>query len=101
MMPWLGAQLMLVGVNLLQHQDCDIDSEYNHSRNVTGFPANWILLNNGYHTAHHLRPSLHWSLLPEYHRHHVVPKIDPALDHRSFIGLLIERLRRPPVSHAR
>ena len=23
-MPWLGAQLMLVGVNLLQHQDCDV-----------------------------------------------------------------------------
>jgi fatty acid desaturase len=100
-MPWLGAQLMLVGVNLLQHQDCDIASEYNHSRNVTGIFANWILLNNGYHTAHHLKPSLHWSLLPEYHRRHVVPKIDPALDHRTFIGLVIERLRRAPVSHAR
>lgn len=99
--PWLGAQLCLVGVNLLQHQDCDTTSEYDHSRNVTGRITNWILLNNGYHTAHHLRPSLHWSLLPDYHRDHVVPRMDPALDHRSFTGLLVERLRRPPVPHAR
>lgn len=99
--PWLGAQLCLVGVNLLQHQDCDTTSEFDHSRNVTGRITNWILLNNGYHTAHHLRPSLHWSCLPDYHRKHVAPRIDPALDHRSFAGLLLERLRRPPVSHAR
>jgi fatty acid desaturase len=88
-------------VNLLQHQDCDTTSEFDHSRNVTGRITNWILLNNGYHTAHHLRPSLHWSCLPDYHRKHVAPRIDPALDHRSFAGLLLERLRRPPVSHAR
>lgn len=99
--PWLVAQFTLVGVNLLQHQDCDTASEYDHSRNVTGALANWILLNNGFHTAHHLRPSLHWSLLPDFHRRHVVPQMNPALDHRSFLGLVIERLRRPPVSHVR
>lgn len=100
-LPWIGAQFMLVGVNLLQHQDCDTASEYDHSRNVTGALVNWFLLNNGYHTAHHLRPSMHWSLLPGFHRRHVVPRMNPALDHRSFLGLIIERLRRPPVSHAR
>lgn len=100
-LPWLGAQLTLVGMNLLQHQDCDTGSEFDHSRNITGTLANWILLNNGFHTAHHLRPSLHWSLLPDFHRRVVVPRMNPALDHRSFIGLLVERLRRPPVSHAR
>ncbi len=100
-LPWWLAQLMLVGVNLLQHQDCEMESEYDHSRNVTGGLVNWILLNNGYHTAHHLRPSMHWSLLPEFHREHVVPRMNPALDHRSFAGLLIERLRRPSTHHAR
>jgi len=100
-MPWLGAQLALVGVNLLQHQDCDSGSEYDHSRNVTGRMANWLLLNNGFHTAHHLRPSLHWSLLPEFHRCHVAPRMNPALDHRSFTGLILERLRRPADFHAR
>jgi len=98
--PWLGAQLTLVAVNLLQHQDCDSASEYDHSRNVTGALVNWLLLNNGFHTAHHLRPALHWSLLPEFHRSHVVPRINPALDHRTFAGLVVERLRRPPTSHA-
>lgn len=100
-LPWLGAQLMLVGINLLQHQDCDPRSELDHSRNVTGRLINWFLLNNGFHTAHHLRPTLHWSLLPEFHRVQVAPKIDPALDHRSLSGLLLERLRRPAPSHAR
>lgn len=100
MLPWLIAQLSLVAVNLLQHQDCDTGSEYDHSRNVTGALANWILLNNGYHTALHLRPSKHWSLLPEFHRRQVVPRIDPALDHPTFTGLLIERLQRPGKSRA-
>lgn len=100
-LPWLGAQFALVGVNLLQHQDCDSASEYDHSRNVTGVMVNWLLLNNGFHTAHHLRPSLHWSLLPDFHRRQIVPRMDPALDHRSFLGLIVERLRRPAVSHAR
>ena len=99
--PWLIAQLFLVGVNLLQHQDCDAVSEYDHSRNVTGAVANWFLLNNGFHTAHHLRPAMHWSLLPDFHRHHIVPRMNPALDHRSFAGLIAERLRRPNISHAR
>ena len=100
-MPLLGAQLVLVGVNLLQHQDCDTHSEYDHSRNVKGILVNWILLNNGYHTAHHLKPSLHWSLLPDFHRCHVVPRMNPALDHRTFTGLIFERLRRPFIPHAR
>lgn len=100
-LPWLAAQLCLVGVNLLQHQDCDMDSEYDHSRNLTGPLANWFLLNNGFHTAHHLRPGMHWSRLPEFHRTHIAPRINPELDHRTFIGLLVERLRRPPASHAR
>lgn len=39
-LPWIGAQFMLVGVNLLQHQDCDTTSEYDHSRNVTGALVN-------------------------------------------------------------
>lgn len=99
-LPWISAQLMLIGVNLLQHQDCDMGSEYDHSRNVTGRLANWFLLNNGFHTAHHLRPSLHWSRLPDFHEQQVRPKIDPALDHPSFTGLLIERLRRPAIRHA-
>lgn len=81
--PWLAAQWALVTINLLQHQDCDPASELDHSRNVTGRLINWLFLNNGYHTAHHLRPALHWSLLPALHRAHVAPRIRPGLTERS------------------
>jgi omega-6 fatty acid desaturase (delta-12 desaturase) len=31
-------------------------------------PINWLTLNFGFHNAHHLRPTVPWYLLPEYHR---------------------------------
>ena len=66
-----------------------------------GFVGMDLFLNHGFHTAHHLRPAMHWSLLPDFHRSHVVPQMDPTLDHRSFLSLIIARLRRPPIFHAR
>lgn len=99
-LPWISAQIVLVGVNLLQHQDCDSTSEYDHSRNLTGKMANFFLLNTGYHTAHHIRPAMHWSRLPGFHDREIAPRMNPALNHRTLTGLLAERLRRPPVSHA-
>jgi fatty acid desaturase len=94
-LPWISAQVVLVGMNLLQHQDCDSGSEYDHSRNLTGKTANFFLLNSGYHTAHHLRPAIHWSKLPNFHDQEVAPRMNPALNHRALTGLLAERLRRP------
>jgi fatty acid desaturase len=84
-LPWLFGQWAIVTINLLQHQDCDPASRYDHSRNVTGTLVNWFVLNNGFHTAHHLRPSLHWSELPAYHRRVVQPRIQPPLDQRSLL----------------
>ena len=81
--PWLFAQWVLVTINLLQHQGCDFDSEFNHSRNLTGRLLNWLLLNNGYHTAHHTFPAAHWSKLKEIHRRVVVSHTDPSLEEKS------------------
>jgi beta-carotene hydroxylase len=83
--PWLFAQWGIVTINLLQHQDCDHDSAHDHSRNITGRLINWFFLNNGFHTAHHLRPALHWSLVPEFHRQHIAPNMRPELNHRSLL----------------
>lgn len=83
--PWLFAQWGIVAINLLQHQDCDHDSEYDHSRNVTGHFTNWLFLNNGFHTAHHLRPAIHWSRLPEFHNKHVASNMRPEFNHRSLL----------------
>ena len=81
--PWLFGQWGIVAINLLQHQDCDHDSAFDHSRNITGRFTNWLFLNNGYHTAHHLRPALHWSLLPEFHRKSIAPHMRPELNRSS------------------
>lgn len=81
--PWVFAQWCLLSINLLQHQDCDIDSQYNHSRNITGKFTNWLLLNNGYHTAHHIKPGLHWSLLPAFHKEQIQGRIASDLEESS------------------
>jgi fatty acid desaturase len=81
--PWLFGQWFLVTINLLQHQDCAFESRFNHSRNITGRFANWLLLNNGYHSAHHMFPSAHWSKLPTIHERVIAPQLNPVLNERS------------------
>lgn len=88
--PWLFGQWFLVTINLLQHQDCDPCSPHNHSRNVTGCAINWFLLNNGYHTAHHDFPGVHWSRLPDVHRA-LAADVDPALNERSLLWCVARR----------
>src|SRR5262249_23362564 len=51
--------------------------------------ANWWFFNNGYHTAHHLQPDLHWSELPKFHEE-IRSRIDPSLDRRSLLTTLWE-----------
>ena len=48
------------------------------------------MFNNGYHGAHHMKPNLHWSLLPEFHATHLRPFIHPNLDRDDFVNYLIQ-----------
>ncbi len=68
--------------NYVQHVHADEESEWNHSRNFTGF-LNVLLFNNGYHTIHHHKAGLHWSAVPEAHKE-IESKINPILLERSF-----------------
>ena len=86
--PWAVGVILLIGVNLLQHDGCRPGSRYHHSRNFTGRTGNWFFFNNGYHTAHHMQPELHWSRLPHWHREHVAPAIDNTLEQRSILSYL-------------
>ena len=61
--PWLLGLCLLVAVNLLQHDACAIGQ----SRDFTGGAGNWLFFNNGFHSAHHSQPALHWSALPALH----------------------------------
>jgi fatty acid desaturase len=87
--PQLYGARCILRINLIQHDRCDIQSEWNHSRNFVGRAFNWIMCNNGYHTIHHNRAGLHWSALEEAHRREVSPRIDAALDEPSMVLYLL------------
>jgi fatty acid desaturase len=76
----------IVTMNLFQHDGADPSSPHNHSRSFVGQTINWITFNNGYHAAHHLRPTLHWSLLPLAHERLVAPHTDARLIVPSFLA---------------
>ncbi|MEQ6121742.1 fatty acid desaturase [Reichenbachiella sp. MALMAid0571] len=61
--------------NYIQHVHADEESKYNHSRNIVGWPLNFFLFNNGYHTIHHMQSGLHWSETPAAHK-----KIEHLID---------------------
>ena len=42
-------------------------NHYDASFNITNRVYNFLTCNLGYHTAHHKRPGVHWSMLPAYH----------------------------------
>lgn len=88
-LPQLYGARCILRINLIQHDGCDTTSEWNHSRNFVGRAFNWIMCNNGYHTIHHNRAGLHWSVLDEAHRREVVPRVDPSLDEPSMVRYLV------------
>lgn len=86
--------------NYVQHVHANEESEYNHSRNFTGL-LNFFLFNNGYHTIHHDKAGLHWSVVPQEHKK-IAHLIHPSLQERSFwwyifrsyfLGLFIKKYR--------
>ena len=80
----------IVGTNYFQHDGCDEEHPYNHSRNFTGRFMNWVIFNNGFHGAHHMKPNLHWTLLPAYHAEKLKPYLHPSLDQESLPLYLIK-----------
>jgi fatty acid desaturase len=82
-LPHVWAAWGIIAINFLQHDGCDEDSPYNHSRNFTGRVFGWFTFNNGFHGIHHMHPNLHWSLLRDAHDRELKPHIYPALDQPS------------------
>lgn len=85
----------LVGTNFWQHDGCDRNHRYNHSRNFVSPILNWFAFNNGFHAMHHNRQGLHWSLLPEWHAKYIAPNNHPNLNQRSLFMYLWRTLIYP------
>jgi beta-carotene hydroxylase len=75
--------------NYIQHVHADENSKYNHSRNFVSKYTNFMLFNNGYHTAHHHKASIHWSQLPQAHKE-IAPHIDSNLKEKFIWGFLFK-----------
>jgi beta-carotene hydroxylase len=87
-LPQLWGARWFLRINLIQHDGCQAQSDWNHSRNFTGRVFNWFMLNNGFHTIHHNKAGLHWSELAETHQREVAPRIDPRLEEPSLLAYL-------------
>jgi len=86
--PALFAAWSMIFINYIQHVHCDPWSEHNHSRNFVSGLGNWLVFNNGLHTAHHESAGLHWSKLPAAHAK-IAHLIDPALNQPSIFGFVM------------
>lgn len=84
--PQQFALFVILIFNYVQHVHADEESELDHSRNFVGF-LNVLLFNNGYHTVHHERAGMHWSLTADAHAK-IAHRIDPVLNERSFWGYI-------------
>lgn len=85
--PQQVAQITVIVFNYVQHVHADEESEYNHSRNFLG--VNAFLFNNGFHTIHHMRASLHWSETPAEHQK-IAHLLSPDLTEKSLWAYLFK-----------
>lgn len=68
--------------NYEQHVHTDPWSKYDHSRNFISPTLNFFLFGNGFHTAHHENPGLHWSELKQLDAK-LAPRMVPELRQTS------------------
>lgn len=66
-LPMVLAILNVARLGYEQHAGLGLDDHLTASRNIESRLYNLLTFNSGYHTAHHLRPGLHWSRLPQLH----------------------------------
>jgi fatty acid desaturase len=98
---WIGPLAFALGfaifvIVLPEHFRCDrVPDAHLNTRSVeTGPVLAWIYWNGNYHTAHHLRPNVHWSQLPQVHEEErdSIAHLSPS--YRSFHWAVIRSFLR-------
>lgn len=67
LLPMVTGVLLTVWATYKHHSGLDTDNQFERSRNNINRFYNITTGNLGYHTAHHMKQGLHWSLLPDLH----------------------------------
>ena len=89
-LPAICSATLIMIFNYIQHVHADAWSALDHSRNFTGILFNFLFFNNGFHTAHHEHPGLHWSALPTAHAR-IADQIDPRLNEPNLCWFLFRQ----------
>ena len=95
-LPAILSTSVIMIFNYIQHVHTDAWSEQDHSRNFTGWWFNFLFFNNGYHTAHHNDPGLHWSELPGAHAQ-IDEQIDSSLNERNLLWFFLRQYLLAPL----
>jgi beta-carotene hydroxylase len=66
-LPWAVVSFAMGRNNYSHHVGCAMTSDYDSAKVNLRSYSRLLGFNIGYHVAHHLRPGLHWSLLPSFH----------------------------------
>jgi beta-carotene hydroxylase len=75
--PWLLLRWLVFFISYAQHEDVPMTTVYDGSVTHFGVISNALYLNVGHHTAHHEKPTLHWTLLPA-RTAQIIERIHPA-----------------------
>jgi len=87
-LPMLNTMLFTAWVTYDHHAGLETEDPYEGSINTLNKRFNVITGNLGFHTAHHLKQSVHWSKLPELHRT-IEHKIPASMYRKSDFSLLL------------
>ena len=83
MLPTMLSMFNLIDITYEHHTGLDRSCKFKSSRTNLNKIRNWLTFNVGYHTEHHVKPGLHWTKLPEFHK-----KIKDRIPRKNIVNSL-------------